>query len=73
MSRRGKIVVIVCIAVFAFTAIVATPMFALLDAQTAIDALFWTPAAAPAPRIEGDLLPTFPAVDVQSPRAPPRA
>ena len=73
MSRRGAIVVIVCIAVFAFTTIVATPMFALLDAQTSIDALFWTPAAAPAPRIEAVPLPTSPAVDIQSPRAPPLA
>ena len=73
MSRRGKVVVIVCIAVFAFTAIVATPMFALCDAQTPIDALFWAPAAAPAPRIENIPLPAAPAVDVQSPRAPPLA
>jgi hypothetical protein len=73
MSRRAKVVVIVCIAVFAFTAIVAPAMFALLDAQTAIDALFWTPNAAPAPCIEGVALPTAPAVDVQSPRAPPLA
>jgi hypothetical protein len=73
VSRRGAIVVIVCIAVFAFTAIVAAPMFALLDAQTAIDALFWTPAAAPAPRIEDASVPTAPAADVRSPRAPPLA
>ena len=73
MSRRATVVVIVCVAVFAFTAIVATPMFALFDAQTAIDALFWTPASAPAPCIEGVALPTAPAVDLQSPRAPPLA
>jgi hypothetical protein len=49
VSRRTTVVVIVCIAVFAFTAIAAAPMFALVDAQTPIDALFWAPSPAPAP------------------------
>jgi hypothetical protein len=73
MSPRAKVVVFVCIAAFAFTAIAAVPMFALLDAQTPIDALFWAPAAAPAPSIEDDALPSAPVLDVRSPRGPPLA
>ena len=73
VSPRGKVVVFVCIAVFAFTAIAAVPMLALLDAQTPIDALFWAPTPAPAPSTEDVALPTAPLVDVQSPRAPPLA
>jgi hypothetical protein len=73
MTPRGKVVVVVCIAVFAFTAIAAVPMLALLDAQTPIDALFWAPTSAPAPPIEDVVLPASPVVDVQSPRAPPLA
>ena len=57
MSPRVKVVVFVCIAVFAFTAIAAVPMFALFDAQTPIDALFWAPTPAPAPSIEDVALP----------------
>jgi hypothetical protein len=73
MSRRGKVVIFVCIAVFAFTAIAAVPMLALLDAQTPIDVLFWSPTSAPAPPIEDVVLPASPVVDAQSPRAPPIA
>jgi hypothetical protein len=73
MSSRVKVVAIVCIAVFAFTAIAAVPMLALFDAQTPIDALFSSPAVAPAPSFEDDALPTAPVVDVRSPRAPPLA
>jgi hypothetical protein len=73
MSPRARVVVFVCIAVFAFTAIAAPPMLALFDAQTPIDALFWAPAAAPAPSIEDARLPDSPVVDVRSPRAPPNA
>ena len=73
MSPRGKVVVVACIVVFAFTAIAAVPMLALLDAQTPIDALFWTPAPAVVPCIEDVALPAAPVVDVQSPRAPPLA
>jgi hypothetical protein len=73
MSPRGKVLVFVCIAVFAFTAIAAVPILALLDAQTPMDALFWTPAPAPAPSLDDVALPTSPVVDVQSPRAPPIA
>jgi hypothetical protein len=71
MSPRGKAVVFVCIAVFAFTAIAAVPMLALFDAQTPIDALFWVPTSAPAPSIEDVVIPASPVVAVQSPRAPP--
>jgi hypothetical protein len=73
MSARGKVVVVVCIAVFAFTAIAAVPMLALLDAQTPIDALFWSPTPAAAPPVEDVVLPVSPLVDVQSPRPPPIA
>jgi hypothetical protein len=73
MSPRTKAVVFVCIAVFAFTAIVAVPMFALLDAQTPIDALFSEPTLGPAPSIEDVALPSAPVLDVRSPRGPPLA
>ena len=71
MRSSTKAVVIVCIAIFAFTAIVATPMFALLDAQTPIDALFWALPSAPAPSTDDPLNPASPALDLRSPRAPP--
>ena len=73
MSPRAKLVVVVCIAIFAFTAITAVPMYALLDAQSPIDALFWSPTPAPAPSIEAVALPIAPVVDIRSPRAPPLA
>jgi hypothetical protein len=73
MTHRAKVVVIVCIALFAFTAIAAAPMFALLDAQTPMDALFWAPPAAPAPSVDDVVLPVSPTVDLRSPRAPPLA
>jgi hypothetical protein len=73
MTPRAKVVVIVCIAILAFTAITPAPMFALIDAQTPIDALFWSPAASPAPAIEDVALPAAPAVVHRSPRAPPVA
>jgi hypothetical protein len=71
MRRRVKVVAIVCIAVFAFTAIAAVPMFALIDAQTPIDALFSIPTPAAPPPVEDVAIPTTPVVDVRSPRAPP--
>ena len=49
----------------------ALPMLALFDAQTPIDALFWTPASAVVPCIADVALPAAPVVDIQSPRAPP--
>lgn len=73
MSPRTKVVVFVCIAVVAFTAIAAVPMFALFDAQTPIDALFWEPTPAAAPFIEDVALPTAPVLDVRSSRGPPLA
>jgi hypothetical protein len=73
MRPRVKVVAIVCIAIFAFTAIAAAPMFALLDAQTPLDALFWIPNTAPAPAIDDVVLPASITVDLQSPRAPPLA
>jgi len=73
MSPRAKVVVIVCVAIFAVAAIAAAPMFALLDAQTPIDALFWAPPAAPAPPVDDVVLPVSPTVDLRSPRAPPLA
>ena len=71
MSPRARGVVIVCVAIFALAAIAAVPMFALLDAHTPIDALFWSPAATSAPLVEDAGLPAAPIVDRRSPRAPP--
>ena len=71
--RRHTTVFVVCIAILAFTAIAAAPMLALLDAQTPIDALFWSPTSTPIPSIEDDALPAAPVVDQRSPRAPPTA
>jgi len=73
VTSRVTVVVIVCIAIFAFAAVSAAPMFAVIDAQTPIDALFWSPTPAPAPSIEAVALPTAPVVDIRSPRAPPLA
>ena len=73
MTRRAKVVVIVCVAIFAVTAIAAVPMFALFDAQTPIDALFWAPAATLAPPIDEVAFPASPALELRSPRAPPLA
>jgi hypothetical protein len=73
LNRRAKVVAIVCIAIFAFTAIAAVPMFALFDAQTPIDALFSVPTPPAALPVEDVALPAAPVVDVQSPRAPPLA
>ncbi len=73
MRPRVKVVVIVCIAIFAFTAIAAVPMFALFDAQTPIDSLFWAPTPAPAPSVDELALPAAPIVDIRSPRPPPLA
>jgi len=70
-TSRVKVVAVVCIAVFAFTAIVAVPMFAVIDAQTPIDALFWSPTTSPAPSNEDVAIPAAPVVDHRSPRAPP--
>jgi len=73
MSPRAKVVVFVCIAVFAFTAIAAVPMFALFDAQTPIDALFSVPTPAATLPVENVALPPAPVVDVRSTRGPPLA
>jgi hypothetical protein len=73
MSRRVTVVAIVCIAIFAFTAIAAVSMFAFFDAQTPIDALFSVPASAADLPVEDVALPTAPAVDVRPTRGPPLA
>lgn len=73
MTPRVKVVTIVCIAIFAFTTIAAVPMFALFDAQTPIEALFWSPAPAAAPCVADVALPAVPVVDLRSPHAPPLA
>ena len=71
MSERVRIIAIVCIAVFAFTAITAVPIFAALDALIPIEDLFATLPGAPAPAVEDVALPAPPARDVASPRGPP--
>jgi hypothetical protein len=74
VSHRVRVVAIVCIAIFAFTVIATASALAMLDAQTPIDALFSSPAPAPAAPVEDVAIPASPAVDdVQSPRAPPFA
>ena len=73
MTSRATVIVIVCVAVFALTAITAAPMFALIDAQAPIDALFWSPASTLAPAIEDVALPAAPVFVHRSPRAPPFA
>jgi hypothetical protein len=65
-------VIAVCVAVLAVAVVATAPMLALIDAQTAIDALFWTPASAPVPT-EDVAVPDPPVADRQSPRAPPLA
>jgi hypothetical protein len=73
VTSRLTVVVIVCIAIFAFAAVSAAPMFAVIDAQTPIDALFWSPTTTPAPSIDDVAIPAAPVVDQKSPRAPPIA
>jgi len=51
----------------------AAPMLVVLDAQTPIDSLFWSPASAPIPALEDDALPASPVVDRRASRAPPIA
>jgi hypothetical protein len=71
MSSRVRVVALVCIAVFALTAVTAMPALALVDAQTPVDALF-NIVRVFAPVAPLDVaLPTAPAVDVRSPRPPP--
>ena len=71
MQPRLKVVAIVCIAIFAFAAIAAVPMLALLDAQTPVDGLFSAIFSSPAPAVDDVALRAAPVVDVRSPRAPP--
>ena len=73
MSRHLRIVAIVCIAVFALTAIAAVPMFATFDAQTPADPLFNALPPVFVPSGEDVALPAAPAADVHSSRAPPLA
>ena len=73
MNKRLRIVAIVCIAVFALTAIAAVPMFATFDAQTPADPLFGALPPVFVPSGEDVVLPAAPAADVQSSRAPPLA
>ena len=72
-SPRVRLVVIVCIAIFALTAVAAAPMFALIDAETPVDALFRAPLPARVPSVGDIPLPAAPIVDLRSPRAPPPA
>ena len=72
MSPQFRFVALVCIAVFAFTAITAAPVLALLDAHTPVQALFGM-VRLNEPRAPSDVppLPIAPAADVQAPRPPP--
>ena len=71
VSKRVRFVALVCIAVFAFTAIAAMPALALFDAQTLVDNLFndLQPVAL-LPTLDFTL-PDPPALDVRSTRGPP--
>ena len=71
MSKRVRFVAIVCIAVFAFTAIAAMPAPALFDAQTQVDNLFGDLQPVSVPCTEDIALPDEPALDVRSTRGPP--
>jgi hypothetical protein len=71
MSKRVRFVALVCVAVFAFTAITAMPMLALIDAQTPGNILFALVPATDEPVLEDAPLSPSPAVEVLSPRAPP--
>jgi hypothetical protein len=73
LTSRSTVVVILCVAIVAFTTIAAVPMFAVIDAQTPIDALFWSPSTSPAPSNEDVAILAAPVIDQQSPRAPPIA
>ena len=73
VTSRSTVVVIVCVAIIAFSAVTAPSMFAVIDAQTPIDALFWSPSTSPAPSNDDVAIPAAPIVDQQSPRAPPLA
>ncbi len=72
MSPQFRFVALVCIAVFAFTAIAAVPALALLDAHTPVQALFGMV------RLDDPLMPpdvmvpaAAPVVNVRAPRPPP--
>jgi len=73
VTSRSIVVVIVCIAIVAFATVTAAPMYVVIDAQTPIDALFWSPTTTPAPSMDDVAIPAAPVVDQQSPRAPPIA
>ena len=71
MNPRVTLVAVVCLAVFAFTAIAGIPMFALIDALTPVDALFAYLVLQTAPLAHDVALPASPVRDLSSPRAPP--
>jgi hypothetical protein len=72
MNKGFRVVALVAIAVFAFTAITAVPIFAIVDAETPVAALFNTVrVCVPVPDDVGVPVRIAPAVDVQSPRPPP--
>jgi hypothetical protein len=71
MSPRLRIVALVCIAVFALTAITGMPAFALLDAETPVEHLFGTVTLSEPTAVPDVALPAAPSVDVHSPRPPP--
>ena len=74
VSKRVRFVALVCIAVFAFTAIAAMPALVLFDAQTLVDNLFndlQPVALLPILSTLDFTLPDAPALDVRSTRGPP--
>jgi hypothetical protein len=71
LSKRVRFVAILCIAVFAFTAITAMPALALFDAQTQVDSLFGDLQSVIVCYTEDVALPDAPALDVLATRGPP--
>jgi hypothetical protein len=72
MNNGFRVVALVAIAVFAFTAITAVPILALVDAETPVAALFNTVrVCVPLPDNADVPLRIAPPVDVRSPRPPP--
>ena len=71
VSKRVRFVALVCIAVFAFTAITALPVLALFDAQTLVEDLFNDLQPVSLLPTSDVTLPGAPALDVRSTRGPP--
>jgi hypothetical protein len=70
MRQHIRIVALVCIAVFAFTAISAMWTLAMFDAETQVPDLF-AACATDRPIPLSEALPSSPPIRIASPRGPP--